>query len=146
MHYQYLADFIATVHTAYVAFVLFGLVAVYVGRWAGWSWVHNRWFRGVHLVMIVGVIIRTFFADVCPLTHWEADLREIAQQQGAATGTAFGKLMHDLIHPEHSLSTDIPLWIFPPIYAVFGALVLGTLWLVPVHWRGRPPEAVPTAA
>lgn len=141
MFYAYLADLVATIHTAYAAFVVLGLVAVYVGWFAGWKWVHNRWFRGLHLAMLGTVLIRTLFADICFLTTWEHALRELGQQQGAA-GTAFGQLMHDLIHPEHSVSGDIPLWIFPPIYAAFGVLMLATLWLVPVHWRGRPPESV----
>lgn len=139
MFYHYLADFIATVHTAYVAFVVFGLLAVYLGKWAGWQWVHNRWFRGIHLVMILGVIARTCFADVCPLSTWEGALRELGNARGAS-GTAFGKWMHDIIHPEEWMETEIDIKIFAPIYAVFGALVVGTLWLVPVHWRGRPTE------
>jgi hypothetical protein len=139
MFYALLADLVATIHTAYAAFVVLGLLAIYAGWFAGWKWVHNRWFRGLHLAMLGTVLIRTLFAEICFLTTWEAGLREMAAQQGA-TGTAFGQLMHDLIHPEHSVSSDIPLWIFPPIYAVFGALVVGTLWLVPVNWRGRPAE------
>jgi Protein of Unknown function (DUF2784) len=149
MFYALLADLVATIHTGYAAFVVFGLLVVYIGWFAGWKWVHNRWFRGLHLAMLVTVLIRTLFAEICFLTTWEARLREIALERGAV-GTAFGKLMHDLIHPEHSVSADIPLWIFPPIYAAFAVLVVGTLWLVPVHWRGRPPvednKAEPAAA
>lgn len=131
MIYQVLADVTATIHTTYVAFVLFGLILILIGKFAGWNWVTNRWFRSIHLVMIGIVLVRATLLDVCPLTTWEEQFRELAGQEDFE-GSGFGKVMHDLIHPE-----GVALWVFPIIYAVFGALIVATLWLVPVNWRGK---------
>jgi hypothetical protein len=43
--YRLLADAVLLVHTAFIAFVLFGLIAIVAGWWRGWAWVRNGWFR-----------------------------------------------------------------------------------------------------
>jgi hypothetical protein len=128
MNYALLADLTAGVHVAYVAVVVFGLVIILLGRALGWKWVGNRWFRVIHLAMIVGVVIRATVWEECPLTWWERDLRELAVQQGTEA-SRLGLLLHDLIHP------PIPLWVFPIVYVAFAMLVAAAFWLVPVNWR-----------
>ena len=136
MYRHYLADILATIHTGYVAVVVFGLVFILVGHALGWKWVGNRWFRLVHLGMIVGVVLRTLLWDECPLTWWEYDLRGGFAPENFQ-GTAFGKLMHDVISP------DFPLWVFHVVYAAFAALVIATLWVVPVRWKPSQSQAPP---
>src|SRR4051794_7360470 len=125
MIYRLLADFIAAVHFGYVFFVLFGLILTLVGHAAGWKWVNNRWFRIVHLGMILGVVARTLIWSICPLTWWEEDLRALAGQVNFE-GSPVGWFFHAAIHP------DLPLWVFPRVYACFALLVVLSLWLVPV--------------
>lgn len=36
-----LADLVLVVHVAFIAFVIFGLVLVWVGGWRRWGWVRN---------------------------------------------------------------------------------------------------------
>src|SRR5262245_46781850 len=105
MNYALLADLMAGLHVAYVAVVVFGLALSLVGKALGWGWVGNRWFRLIHLAMIVGVVIRAVIWDDCPLTWWEADLRALAAEQGT-TGSRLGLFLHDLIHP-----TALPTWV-----------------------------------
>ncbi|MFO0843230.1 MAG: DUF2784 family protein, partial [Gemmataceae bacterium] len=107
----------------------FGLILILVGKALGWQWVSNRWFRAVHLAMIVGVIIRAFIWEECPLTWWERDLRGGFEPEHF-TGWPVGKVLHDLIHP------DLPMWVFPVVYVFFGLLVLAAFWVVPVNWKG----------
>jgi hypothetical protein len=76
---------------------------------------------------------------MCPITIWEEALHEMGKQAGYPESSRFGQLMHDVLHPVPA-GEDLPHWVYLTIYAVFGALVIGTLWWVPVHWRGRPPE------
>jgi hypothetical protein len=68
MAYRFLADVVAGIHVAYVLAVVLGLVLTLVGRLLGWQWVANRWFRGVHFVLIAGVVARTLVWTECPLT------------------------------------------------------------------------------
>ena len=130
MTYQILGDLVAGLHAAWVLAVVLGLLLVLAGGALGWQWTSNRWVRGVHLAMIVLVILRSAIWEECPLTTWERDLRAIGAQQ-AGGASAVGQFFHDIIHP------PLPLWVFPLVYCLFGLLVAGTLWLVPVRWRAR---------
>lgn len=128
--YRFLADLIAGLHVGYVAAVVIGLVLTLLGGALGWRWVRNRWFRAVHLAMIVGVVIRAAMWEECPLTWWERDLRVLAGQVDFV-GSPVGRVLHDLIHP------DYPIEVFLPVYAGFAVLIVATLWLVPVDWKQR---------
>lgn len=133
MVYVWLADFVVAVHVAYVACVVFGLLLVLAGRAFGWDWVRNRWFRGIHLAMILIVVARTTILTDCPLTSWEDDLREWGGQADLEASRV-GYYLHLVIHP------GLPTWVFPPVYVLFGMLVVATLWIVPVAWRS--PRAI----
>ncbi|MBX3437429.1 MAG: DUF2784 domain-containing protein [Planctomycetaceae bacterium] len=126
--YRILADFVVVVHFAYVSFVLFGLIAILLGGICGWNWVRNRAFRVLHLVMIVVVVLESWAGIVCPLTTWENQLRRLA---GDAThrGAFIADLLHDLMFFEAEP------WVFTVCYSLFGAAVIGTLFLVPPRWR-----------
>jgi Protein of Unknown function (DUF2784) len=134
MVYVWLADFVVAVHVAYVACVVFGLLLVLAGWALGWGWVHNRWFRGIHLAMILGVVARTTVLTDCPLTTWETVLRDWGGQVNLE-GSRVGYVLHLVIHP------GLPTWSYPVIYVLFAILVVATLWIVPVAWRS--PRAVP---
>jgi hypothetical protein len=130
MDYRFLADIVAGIHVAYVLAVVLGLVLILAGRFLGWRWVANRWFRCAHFALIAGVVIRAMIWAECPLTWWERDLRALAGQRGFE-GSPVGRFLHDLVHP------DLPLWVFPTTYVIVGLLILSTFWAVPVNWRRR---------
>ena len=133
MVYVWLADIVVAVHVAYVACVVFGLLLVLLGKALGWQWVHNRWFRGIHLAMILGVVARTTILTDCPLTTWENDLRKMGGQVDLE-GSRVGYVLHRVIHP------GLPTWVYPVVYVLFAMLVVATLWIVPVAWRA--PHAI----
>ncbi len=126
--YQLLADLVVTIHVGYVACVVFGLILILIGHARSWKWVNNRWFRGIHLAMIVGVVLRALIWTECPLTWWERDLRGGFEPEHFE-GSPVGQFLHNLIHPE------LPLWVFPLVYSLFALLVIATFWLVPVDWK-----------
>lgn len=136
MTYRLLADLIAGLHVAYVAAVLVGLLLTLLGGALGWRWVRHRWFRSIHLAMIVGVVIRAALWEECPLTWWERDLRVLAGQVDFE-GSPLGRVLHDLIHP------DYPIWVFPLVYTIFAVLIAATFWLVPVDWKPQRLPAPP---
>lgn len=134
MIYRIAADIVAGLHVAWVLVVLLGLVLFLIGGARGWTWVRSPWIRGLHLAMILLVIARTvLWSDVCPLTTWEYALRDLGGQEDFE-GSPVGWFFHVIIHP------PLPLWVFPPVYSVFGLLVLATFWLVPVRWRTDTPR------
>lgn len=126
MDYVLLADIVVAVHVAYVACVVFGLVFALLGKALGWEWVRNRWFRGIHLAMILGVVVRSCICTDCPLTTWENELRKWGEQVELE---GVGYVLHVVIHP------GSPTWSYPVIYVCFAGLVIATLWWVPVSWR-----------
>lgn len=128
-HLQYLADFVVTVHFAYVAFVVLGLLLTIVGAVCGWPWIRNRWFRGAHLLAILVVVAEAWLGIECPLTTWENQLRAAAGTSTYASGF-IAQWLHDVMF------FDAPAWVFTLAYTAFGLAVAATWWLVPPRWRG----------
>jgi hypothetical protein len=128
MWYGFLADGIVAIHVAYVSFVVFGLVLIWIGLWRKWAWVNNRWFRLAHLLAIVTVALEALFDIECPLTVWERDLRGLAGQT-VDEATFMGRLLHNI------LFYQAPPWVFTTCYVVFALVVVGTLILAPPRWR-----------
>jgi hypothetical protein len=146
MVYRFLADAIAVLHVAYVLCVVLGLVVILVGRALGWEWVRNRWFRGVHLALIVTVVLRALVWTSCPLSWWEHDLRVQGKQVDADgrvnyEGHRVGEFFHKAIHPESVPEWNFspPSWVYLVVYTLFAGLVVGAFWLAPVRWRALPP-------
>ena len=73
-----LADLVLVLHAAFCAFVLLGLVLIWLGRFRGWAFVRNLWFRMAHLACIGVVVAESMLDIVCPLTTWEDRLRLLA--------------------------------------------------------------------
>lgn len=128
MIYGLLADAVVGVHVAYVSYVVFGQLLIWLGLIRGWSWIRNLWFRWTHLAMILIVGCEAALNIECPLTRWERSLREAAGQ--AVSGESFvGRLLHDLIF------VDWPPWVIDASHIVFALVVLGTFVLAPPRRR-----------
>jgi hypothetical protein len=125
MSYATLADFLVAFHAAYVAFVVVGLLIIWIGWARGWQWVRNLWFRTVHLIAIVVVGVEAIFAIECPITVWERQLREAAGQP-VSDATFIGRLFHNLLFYEH-----VPPWVFTVLHIGCALLVIATFVLAP---------------
>lgn len=127
-----LADVIVGIHVVYVGFVVLAVPLILLGWWRGWRWVHNWWFRHLHLLMIGIVVLESLLAIDCPLTIWEQSLRQAGAQVGYE-GSFIGHWLHEL------LFFDFPPWVFTIIYTLFGATVL-------LLYVAVPPGAAPLPA
>lgn len=132
MWYSILADAVVAFHVTYMAFILFGLLAVIAGKLRGWGWVQNLWFRVLHLLAIVVVAVEAMLGFTCPLTDWEDQLRQKAGQ-AVEQGTFVGRLLHNLLFYD-----NVPAWIFTTCYISFALLVAVTLIWAPPRWRRLP--------
>ena len=128
--YRIAADLVVVFHFSYIAFVVFGLLAILIGLARGWGWVRNPWFRVAHLFAIAIVAAQAVAGIVCPLTTLENALR---QRAGQATypGAFIGYWAHQLTFYQ------APPWVFTLAYTTFGLLVLGTFVLAPPRWGER---------
>ena len=129
--YRIAAELVLILHTSFIAFVLFGLVAVLVGMAAKWEWTRNFWFRVAHLAAIGYVVVQALFGMVCPLTILENDLRVRGGQVAYGDGGFIQYWLHKLIF------FDAEPWVFTVCYTAFGLLVVATWWFAPPRRPGR---------
>jgi hypothetical protein len=114
------ADAILILHFAFVAFVVAGLAAIWLGAALQWSWIRARGFRFAHLAAILFVAAEALAGAVCPLTLWEDALR------GRDSETGFiARWVHRVMF------YDFPEWVFTAAYVSFALVVVATYWLVP---------------
>jgi len=124
-----LADLLLVVHFAVVAFIVLGLILVWIGAAFGatarWAWVRDPWFRYLHLAAIMFVAAEALLGATCPLTVWEDLVRG-----GARPETFVGRWVYRLLY------YDAPGWVFTILYAAWAAATLVTLRFVPATRRG----------
>lgn len=138
-----LANLVLLIHFALVAFVVSGLVLVCLGGLLRWNWVRNFWFRCIHLLLVVVIVLESIFGIVCPLTTWEKELRERAGDLGVVELERQGFIIYYarkvLFLPDNLEWDDKTLmWV----YVGFGIAVLASVILVPPRWPKwvrRPP-------
>jgi hypothetical protein len=128
--YLIAADSVLLLHAMFVAFVVFGLLFILAGQFAGWVWVRNRRFRIAHLAAIGVVVLQSWFGVICPLTTIEMTLRARA---GDATysGTFIAHWLESVLY------YAAPAWVFALCYTVFGAVVIVSWFWVRPHKAGK---------
>jgi hypothetical protein len=131
--YLVLADAILIFHFAFLAFVVVGLVMIWIGWWRGWVFVRNFWLRMSHLAAIGVVAAESIAGFVCPLTRWEDRLRLLAGGAQRYQGSFVQHWLHRLMF------FDVDERVFTAAYVLFSLLVLLSLWAIPPQWRKRCP-------
>jgi multisubunit Na+/H+ antiporter MnhB subunit len=124
------ADLVLAAHAAFVAFVVFGLVLILMGKALRWPWVRNRAFRIAHLTAIVVVALQAWLGVVCPLTTLEVSFRRRAGALGYE-GTFISHWLESLLY------YDLPNWVFVACYTTFATLVAASWFVVPPVPRAR---------
>ena len=115
-----LADLLLTFHFSIAAFIVLGLILVWIGALARWTWIRNPWFRYLHLAAIVFVAVEALLGYACPLTLWEDLLRGGARPESFVARWVYRVLYY-----------DAPEWAFTALYAAWAAAALLTLSFVP---------------
>ncbi len=130
--YLLAADLLLIGHVLFVAFVVFGLVLILIGKPLDWVWVRNPWFRLAHLAAIGIVALQSWLGVMCPLTTLEMTLRDRAN--GIVYSGSF--ISHWL---ESLLYYQAPPWVFTVCYTVFAALVVVSwFWIRPRRFSRNP--------
>lgn len=128
--YHYLANAVLLAHVGIVLFIICGLLLTLLGGALRWRWVKNFWFRALHLVGIVYIVMEAWLGIVCPLTTLELWLRKQAGQavyEGDFIAHWMGQIMF----------YDAPAWVFIAAYSAFATLVLLSWFLVRPGFPGR---------
>jgi polyferredoxin len=119
------ADALLVLHFAIAAFIVGGLILVWIGAAAGWAWVRNPWFRYAHFGAIVFVAGEAVLGYACPLTIWEDLLRG-----GARPESFIGRWVFRLLYYR------APEWVFTAAYAAWAGATILTLIFLPPRKRG----------
>ena len=121
--YSLVADAILVTHVLFVAFVVLGLILIFVGKFLSWTWVRNPWFRVTHLLAIGVVVLQAWLGVICPLTIWEMELRSKAGKT-IYEGSFIAHWLNELLYYQ------APWWVFVVCYTAFGGVVLASWFLV----------------
>ncbi|HVK40875.1 MAG TPA: DUF2784 domain-containing protein [Phenylobacterium sp.] len=114
-------------HLAVIGFNLFGLVAIPLGAWRGWSFVRVRWWRLLHLASFAVVAMQALLGRACFLTIWQDDL-----SGGEAGDPLVMRVVNSLIY------WPLPMWAFTAAYVTLFVYVLALWRLVPAKPSRRP--------
>ena len=114
------ADALLVLHFVIAAFIVAGLLLVWLGAALGWRWIKNPWFRYSHVGAIAFVAAEALLGIACPLTVWEDLLRG-----GVRPESFVARWVH------YFLYYRAPEWVFTLAYLLWTLATLVTLWLVP---------------
>lgn len=119
------ADAVLVLHVALVAFVLAVPLLLPIGHPRGWRWTRRPGVRIAHGVILGIVVLEAWLGVLCPLTHWEMQLRAAA---GGATyeGDFIAHWLGRILY------VDAPAWAFTIAYSGFFVLVLAVYRRYPV--------------
>ncbi len=115
-----LADLLVVLHFGIVAFIVGGLVLVWIGAARGWRWIRNPWFRYAHVAAIAFVAAEALLGIACPLTIWEDLLRGDVRPE-----SFIARWVHRLLYYQ------APEWVFTIAYVGWTLATLVTLRRVP---------------
>ena len=122
-YYLLAADLLLFGHVLFVAFVVFGLALILIGKVFAWNWVRNTWFRFGHLAAIGIVVLQSWVGVICPLTTWEMALREHAGDV-VYSGSFISHWLESVLY------FQAPAWVFSVCYTVFAAVVVASWYWV----------------
>lgn len=129
MYYQLAADAILLLHALIAAFIIIGLVLIYIGRARHWYWIRNPWFRLLHLLAIAIVALQSWFGLICPLTTIEMELRSLAGDS-IYSGSFISHWLEKLLYYQ------LPSWVFIVAYSAFAVIVIASwIWVRPRRFR-----------
>lgn len=121
------AALILAVHVLVIAFNVFGLVAVPLGAWRGWSFVHAPVWRLLHIASLGITALQAALGRACFLTYWQAAVSE-------------GREIPDpliMTWVNAAIFWPIPMWAFALIYLLTFAYAAALLWIVPLRRKRR---------
>ena len=119
------ATLILLVHLAIVAFNVFGLVAIPLGKWLRWNFVRDFWWRFAHVLTLAVVALQAVLGRACFLSIWENALR--ANADAAAPAPMIATWINGVLY------WPLPLWVFAAGY-------VGVLLYALMLWRWVPPR------
>jgi hypothetical protein len=128
--YGYAADVLVVLHFLFMAFIVFGQLAIIIAAGFKWQWGRNPWFRYIHLACILFVVYEAIIQYECPLTTLERHWRGLAGQQMGEGSTFIGHYAHKWLFWDDKTTLDV---IFACTIC-FGIIVIQGIVMYPPRW------------
>ena len=125
----FLSRVVAFLHLLYVLLVFLGLFAIYIGYLFKLKFVHNIYFRVIHLLAMVIVAIQQYFMINCPLTILEKRLLHLAGKP-----TYSGAFVANIMD---KYQLNISTHYYFPLYATLSALFIISFLVIPPRIKTR---------
>ena len=122
------ASAVLYLHFAVVVFNVFWIVAIPLGAWRGWTFVHSFRWRAAHLILLGVVALQAVVGALCFLTVWQNALLRTAGGPAGETSPIERIVTRLVFWP-------LPLWAFVVIYVMAFAYAIVMWRLVPPHRR-----------
>ena len=122
--FSILANVVLLVHSAVIAFNLFGLIVTPIGAWRRWAFVRIVWWRALHLLSLGIVALQACLGRACFLTLWQNAL--LGQAGDAASSPPM-----IMTWVNQLIFWPLPLWGFSLIYVAVALYAIALWWLVP---------------
>jgi len=123
------ADCILFIHFAFVIFIVFGILLIWIGYFAGWNVVRNAKFRVCHIFAMGFVLFESVISMICPLTLWENRLRIKGEGEWQYDATFMHEWIHTLLYYDFSAQT------FTIIYTMVFFFILFAFWIIPPEFK-----------
>lgn len=137
--YGYAADALVVLHFAFMAFIVFGQLAIIIAAGFKWQWGRNPWFRFIHLASILFVVYEALMGIRCPLTVWEGELRGYTGVEMNSSDTFIGQMFHGWLFWDRFMTNES----INVMTICFGIIVVQGIVMYPPRWfRFRRTPAV----
>jgi hypothetical protein len=120
-----LVALILGIHVSIIAFNLFGLIAIPLGAWRGWCFVHAPFWRLLHLASLGVVALQPAMGRACFLTLW----RGAAEGRSGVSAPLVMRWVNGMIF------WPLPAWAFAVLYVCAFGYAVALLRLVPLPWK-----------
>jgi len=135
--YLLTADVILLIHFIFVAFVVLGFIFIWIGYFTKQKFARNAKFRICHILAMGIVLCESLVGMLCPLTEWENYLRVRGGQDQVYETSFMKEWIHKIMFFDFSELT------FVIVYALFFALILLTLLVIPLDLKKRSERQLP---
>ena len=108
------SEIVLLFHFCVFLFVILSFFLIPLGYYQKWDWVKNKYYRLIHLILMVIIFIETILGFMCPLTLLENFLRNNIEINNKIT-----QIIHQIMYWDLPTYQFIILYLLSLLYLIF---------------------------
>ena len=108
------SEIVLLFHFCIFLFITLSFFLIPLGYYLKWEWVKNKYYRLIHLVLMVIIFIETILGFMCPLTILENFLRNDIEINNKIT-----QIIHQIMYWDLPTYQFIILYLLSLLYLIF---------------------------